>query len=69
MGASRQDVVDVVRAADAYAESVSKGDGEKYMPLFIKALMDGIHSKDPELAQALKKLAGEKEDGLNRTGL
>lgn len=69
MGIKRADVVEIVRVADDYAMEVSAGDKDEYMSLFIKALMDGIHAVDPDLAQHVKKSAMEKHNGLDRTGL
>lgn len=63
MGASRKDIARIVEAADKYANTVSAGDKEKYLPLFIKAMMDGIHAIDPDMAQRLKKMATEKANG------
>ena len=69
MSIKRADVVEIVRAADDYAMEVSAGDKDEYMSLFIKALMDGIHAVDPDMAQRIKKSAMEKHNGLDRTGL
>ena len=63
MGASRKDIARIVEAADKYANTVSDGDKDKYMPLFIKAMMDGVHAVDPDMAQRLKKIAMEKANG------
>ena len=69
MEMTRSKYVEIVNAAQAYADAIAPDDNEKNMPLFVKALMDGIHAVDPDMAQRIKKLAMEKQDGLDRTGL
>lgn len=69
MKMTRSKYLEIVKAAQAYADAIAPDDNEKNMPLFIKAMMDGVHAIDPDMAQRLKKLAGEKQDELDRTGL
>ena len=60
---NRSEIVKVVKAADEYAMTISGGDKDKYLPLFIKAMMDGVHAVDPDMAQRLKNIATEKQNG------